>query len=362
MSWRAFRKSESVMADGQSEHSRSSLRPAQGSEYTFPSAYILYLGEAVKRWHVTVPDLLEGTGLAAQDLDDPKLRVSLPQFVAVLERARKLSGEPAIGYHFGYALQVSAHGSLGTCVRSAPNVREAIELAIQFWPLVTNAQSLRLRVENGEASIIVEEHADFGSARDIVLLSLLVALSRVGNGITGTDMRHTGYADIALPPPEYASRPPILGSRVRFGQPVSRLVFTTSCLTASPMAGDPIALRFASEECARTMDTLDGTRRTSARVQALLGRGRGGVPSVSEVAAALGTSPRTLKRQLAGEGTSFSTLVETELRERALLLLRSNSLSTKDVAATLGYSNVSNFTRAFVRWTGKTPTEQRLAR
>jgi AraC-like DNA-binding protein len=122
---------------------------------------------------------------------------------------------------------------------------------------------------------------------------------------------------------------------------------------------DPIALRFTLEKCERELDQLEGTRRTVGRVQRILRREGSGVPSLVEVAATLHMSARTLKRQLATEGTSFSAEVEDSLRERALILLRSRTMPLKDIARTLGYSTFANFARAFQRWTGKTPGEMR---
>jgi AraC-like DNA-binding protein len=84
--------------------------------------------------------------------------------------------------------------------------------------------------------------------------------------------------------------------------------------------------------------------------------------SLDETARALGLSSRTLKRRLADEGTDFSTILDDQRRQRALLLLRSADLSVEDVAARVGYSDVANFTRAFRRWAGTTPTAYRRAR
>jgi AraC-like DNA-binding protein len=70
-------------------------------------------------------------------------------------------------------------------------------------------------------------------------------------------------------------------------------------------------------------------------------------------------SPRTLKRQLAGEGTSFSQIEDEERREKAMFLLGSPALSLKEIADRLGYANLANFSRAFQRWTGHTPGEHR---
>ncbi len=85
------------------------------------------------------------------------------------------------------------------------------------------------------------------------------------------------------------------------------------------------------------------------------------VRSVQEVAAALGTSERSLRRQLAAEGVSFSSLLEEERLERAKLLLLSTAMSIDHIAARLGYSNVANFGRAFRRWTDHTPADYRRA-
>jgi AraC-like DNA-binding protein len=81
--------------------------------------------------------------------------------------------------------------------------------------------------------------------------------------------------------------------------------------------------------------------------------------SLEYFANALGVSTRTLKRQLAAEGASFSTLVDEERRARATYLLGSPEISLKDIADRLGYANLANFTRAFARWTGQTPTAYR---
>jgi AraC-like DNA-binding protein len=85
----------------------------------------------------------------------------------------------------------------------------------------------------------------------------------------------------------------------------------------------------------------------------------GGFPTLDAAARTLGLSSRTLKRRLADEGTDFTTLLDEQRRQRALLLLRSANLSVEAVAEQVGYSDVANFTRAFRRWSGTTPTAYR---
>ena len=62
---------------------------------------------------------------------------------------------------------------------------------------------------------------------------------------------------------------------------------------------------------------------------------------------------------LTQQETSFTAIVDDEREKRALRLLSTPSLTMESVAAQLGYSSVSNFVRAFHRWTGQTPAAYR---
>jgi AraC-like DNA-binding protein len=66
-------------------------------------------------------------------------------------------------------------------------------------------------------------------------------------------------------------------------------------------------------------------------------------------------SPRTLRRRLIGEKTSYKSLVEDIRKNKAIDLLQTTTQSTQQIAAELGYSDLSNFYRAFKRWTGRNP-------
>jgi hypothetical protein len=220
-------------------------------EHTLPAVHVLYVVELVKRWNVREEALLEGSGLDVAALAEPRRRLPIPTVVAILERARALTGDPVLGFHLGVQMQVSAHGHLGIAALSASTMQEALDLTVRFMPIVTTGLAVRLRVEGRDASLVVEERADFGSARDIVLIALLVGIWRAGEALTGRSL--LGYLDFALP--EIAHHPGLasFGPRVRFGQPVTRLLFDTSMLALPYRMGDPVAAHFAREECERLL-------------------------------------------------------------------------------------------------------------
>jgi len=73
---------------------------------------------------------------------------------------------------------------------------------------------------------------------------------------------------------------------------------------------------------------------------------------MARVAELLSMHRRTLNRRLDACGTTFQTLVEEVRFGIARQLLEDTDLPLSQVAATVGYSDVSAFTRAFRRWSG----------
>ena len=99
----------------------------------------------------------------------------------------------------------------------------------------------------------------------------------------------------------------------------------------------------------------DGSFSGSARIM-LASMLEDGLPSIQQLAAASAASVRTLQRRLGDEGTSFSALLESVRRSKAVERLATGDANVVSVAAELGYARQSSLTRAMIRWTGVPPT------
>jgi AraC-like DNA-binding protein len=327
----------------------------QGSpEPSLPAVHTLHLIQLVERWNVSAEELLNGLSLGTDELSDPAARVSITTAQKIAERACALTGEPGLGFYMGLQMRISAHGYVGFAAMTASNVREALEVAVRFTPTRTTALALRLHVSDRVASLVIEERYPLDIAREFIITSLLVGLWQIGNALTGREL--TGSADFTFPEPAYFTRfSQLAPGHVRFSQPANQLVFDASALDLPLTMADPAALRLAREQCERALDALGYEGHVVARARALMPRKDGGFLTLDELAQRMSVSARTLKRKLAEHGTSYSQLLDDQRREKALLLLRSLDLSVDEIADRLGYSDSANFTRAFRRWTGKTP-------
>jgi AraC-like DNA-binding protein len=71
-------------------------------------------------------------------------------------------------------------------------------------------------------------------------------------------------------------------------------------------------------------------------------------------------SERTLARKLSDEGLNFTEILQQLRRDLSVRLLE-RKLHVSKIAWLLGFHEVSAFTHAFKRWTGKTPSQMRTA-
>jgi AraC-like DNA-binding protein len=277
-----------------------------------------------------------------------------------MERARSLTGEPGLGVYLGLQMRASAHGYVGFAAMTAPKLIDAIRLAIQYAPIRTTAITLRGSVEGELGLMTVHEEADFGPARDAIVLAILVGIWQSACGLTGRELKM--QMDLAFPEPPYFGHFAHALPKARFGAPENQLAGTTRGFDLPLTLADPAAVQLAREQCDRLAQSLGLDGRVGPRVRSLLSGRDGALRSFDDVAKDLGMSARTLRRRLSDEGVTFAFLLNDQRKETSMAMLRSRELSVDDVAARLGYSNAANFTRAFRQWTGMTPTAYRAGR
>jgi AraC-like DNA-binding protein len=85
-----------------------------------------------------------------------------------------------------------------------------------------------------------------------------------------------------------------------------------------------------------------------------------GIPSLEQLAANFNTSPRSLQRKLQEEGVTYQEVADSIRKSLALHYLSSGS-PVKEISYILGYNELSAFSRAFKRWTGRTPVTYQQA-
>jgi AraC-like DNA-binding protein len=112
-------------------------------------------------------------------------------------------------------------------------------------------------------------------------------------------------------------------------------------------ANDAVVIRYLSR--------LDRATLACRVQQAILDALPNGAPSKGMIARQLAMSPRNLQRRLAEEGQTFQALLDEARMTLARSYIEEGRLSVTEIAFVLGFADTSAFSRAFKRWTGKSP-------
>jgi len=323
-----------------------------------PASYALsLLALMIERGHRD-SDVLAGSQLTREQLQDQRAQIGAWQYAVLLANARRLDADHGLAYELGLRSQVTKHGFVGFGLISCATLREAIEFSERYFrarvPAFTNSMS----VSGGQVVIELHETLPLGPFRDFIMDLVVVELCSLFAKVLGLDPGVSGWlSEIGVPHAEpaayarYRDRLPPF----HFGQKAVEIRFPASMLDEPIATADPVSVQLAIERCEQEMTRQAEASGTRGQVlQRLVCRG-GRYPEVSDMAQAMHTSERTLKRRLQDEGTSFQALLD-EVRQRdAMRLLGNPKLAIKQVAEAVGYSDPANFARAFGKWTGCSP-------
>lgn len=328
------------------------------SHGTVAPAFVRGMLAGVARAGLSPATLLAELGIDADCLGNDARRVPITDYAALYNHINAALDDEAFGL-FSAPMRVGSFEFLCRATITAPHLEEALERAIRFLRVVLPAMAVRVRREGDAAIIEIVEREPLTSGRVFAyewLLRLLHGLAcwLVGRGIA------LDAVDFPYPPPIHADDYALIyTANSRFDAPR---------LTAR-IAGNLLELPIRRDETA-LQHFLDGApgkltmlyrrdREAVARVRDHLRSALPDLPNLASTAAALQMTPRTLNRRLEDEGSSFRAIKDALRRDIALARITKTTQPVAAIAAELGFSEPSAFFRAFVGWTGTSPSAYR---
>ncbi|MEA1080818.1 AraC family transcriptional regulator [Marinobacter qingdaonensis] len=326
------------------------------SQPTVPGTYVLLLLDVTERWNVPMAELLGHEGLVLEDLLRSGFRLPRDCFARLIEQAISLTGEPGIGFLMGLQMKVSCHGVIGQAAMVARTLGEALDIAIAYFKMPSSDLELCLDSQGDEVRLALVERDGRYQLGEVGAMFLLTGFAAMAEALTGSKLRGRGVVRFAKP--SYMSRfDHLMAGPLTFNGGFNGFIFDRSILDSRLVMSDPVAARVAREQCKEELGRLGGGRSLAQQVRDLVFDEEMGFASIEEVAAKLHVTPRTLQRRLRAEGAVFRELVESIRQQHARRLLALGQKSIGQVSDLLGYSDVTNFSRAFRRWTGRSPRE-----
>ena len=304
-------------------------------------------------------ELLAGSGLALNQFDAQPPYLTQSQVEQMFANAYRITGNACLGIEFGFNLNFAAHGPLGFAGLTARTVREALEQMVHYMPLVTSLIRLGKHLDESHQLYHIQvmprpgvnvQTADF-LVQTVMCSIYVMTRFLLGNQVEVTLNWQCPGSDIIRE--QFRNT----NTRLHFNCSENTLVGALDLLATPVVLADEPARRHAIEMCEAEMRELEKQTSLSHRIYMQLLDNHQNMPGIEQISKQLHLSTRTVHRRLKDDGTCYRDLVNAARMTLARQYLARDGLSITEVAYLLGYGDSANFTRAFKRSNGVTPTQ-----
>lgn len=324
----------------------------------------------ISTWAIAVLNTLETCGFDPEDvarkagldrklLSNPDARIKIKDMSRLWKIAVEMTGDESLGLRAAENIRPTTFHALGFAIMVSSSLMDAFERLKRFYHIVSD--SVEVRFEHGKDTMSFcfnpydhmpqpsDEAFDMAMA-SIVSFARLLTNSKLNP--VQVDLRRKNPVN----PVAFIS---LFRSPVSFCADSNRIVFKIKD-TKKPLAA-------ANAEIARRNDQIvvdylarfDKDRMSHKVHVKLIDLLPQGEPSFDKLARSMGLSTRSLHRYLQKENVVYREILNDIRKNLAAQYLKQPNLSIIEVAFQLGYSDSSNFTRAFKRWFGVSPKEYR---
>jgi AraC-like DNA-binding protein len=298
------------------------------------------------------PEILDGSGVSWSDIESLQ-PLDLDTIAGLFDYlARRTPADFAI--RAGYKSKVRNYGIVGFATMSMPTLRHAFEHWSRYY-LVSGDPIITSISEHGdEWRMHFEPRCRMSkAAQRFCIETSVAALEPVIEELTDSPPGTLGI-DFSSDGPSWNQECGVFRTRnIRFNRRCTTYHGKRTDLDRPIPSGDAAVSEMFLRQCDGFLAELTNARSTSERLEDLMRASAGSIPSLEKMATALGTSCRSLQRELQAEGIGYQELVKRYRIRHAKLLLREKRPNIKAIAHMLGFNDAGSFRRAFRTWTGE---------
>jgi len=339
--------------------SRSVLDVAE--KHWMPAVYIVRMIEAAAEAGSFEPDwMLARIGLNNRDLVEKDARCSVAHRLRLLHAITTTNDIPGLGLLAGRRIMVPDHGIVGYAILSSANLRSVMDVIARFHQLSNPTVRFAHYVDGND--VVIDEAPIFpfdDVATRYHLEEMLAAWLPIGALLQQGSLRFTQIRVPWARPSYHSLYEQLFRCSIAYNQPDCGARFPASLLDELISLANPEMALLCEQQCDIVAHEQDSDGKILYQVQRVLLNQPGQFPSIESVASKLNVSPRTLRRHLAAEQTSFRDIVGNLRMAIAVKYLQNTRMTSQSIAALLGYSDAANFHRAFKKSHGLTPKDFR---
>lgn len=304
-------------------------------------------------------------GRERADLLLPDERITPIEIFKALKAAISIIGHDSFGFQYGRTIDSISSGRTTRVAFSAPTLGEAIDRVVHFTKempsvvtasaeIVDNKYRVKVNAPWSKKILPPSMHRFFTEAHMSLVYKKMIDF--LGHQPSDVVIRFSHEE------PENEDGFKKLKINVIYNAEENSIALPTALKNAPNVKYvkclDDQAISLCEEKLKEHAELKTLTRTEQVR-KIVLTSSTGQGPILNQVAEQLNISPRTLTRNLKQEGTHFQSIIDQHRFTIARTLLSNTCQPISSIAHELGFSDSSNFRRAFKKWANKTPKEFR---
>jgi AraC-like DNA-binding protein len=326
--------------------------------YSFP-----LMLEIMQELGVAPTSVLNNTGLDLATVSREETRVSFLQALKFVRNLLKHSPRADIGLHIGDRYHISTYGVLGYAMMSCTTWADALRLAGRFHRVASSLVAIELDIDSKRQTltyVATPFYPDLDDIEPFTVEKLFASLIAVSKPVL-PEPAYPSRVSFTHPRPRYAAAyEAIFPCPVEFGARENRFEVDMARLQQPLLAANEVCAamgrRMCEEHLSQYEQADDSIRR---KVTDQLLAAPSGMPGMDSVAEKLHMSSRTLRRLLQAENCTFQDICDELRHDLSKKYLRSSHLNLDEIAHLVGFTESTNFRRAFKRWQGVPPARYR---
>jgi AraC-like DNA-binding protein len=312
---------------------------------------LVALPDMLREFRVDPEALLRDRGLPPDALASPERRIPFFQMGRLFKSAAERTGCEYFGLLFGQRLGLRHMGTLGEVARNASTVGEAVRTMAVHQRLFSRGALAFVLTEGGRATLGYSIFHGSTVGADQVHDGMAAWMLNIVRELTAPGWTPDAFMLARSRPRSTVAYRRALPARIEFSAEFTGMRFSSTLLRERIPGADSHRFRtFEGQIEAIGRNSFLNDVRRALRLQMI----HGGAAN-DRVAQTLEMHRRTLHRRLRESGTTFREVLDEVRYDTACHLLRLTEMPQMEIAVSLGYSDVTTFTRAFRRWSGVTP-------
>lgn len=324
------------------------------------SSVALLIAKAVESYGCDSASLFRQAGMDPAKLRDPNARYPYPAITRLWKLASKETGDPCFGLTAAKFWHPTSLHALGYSWMASASLHDALERVVRYIRLVASIAQARLVEAPQEIQfVLIRPDIDPSPADEAIDAGMAVIMDMCRTSY-GVDLNPLRVVTKRAEPECSGAFQEIYRVPIQFNGDKDALYFRPGELRTQLPTANPELARANDEIAIKYLARYDRSR-VAMQVRAkLIDQLPSGTPTETVIAKSLHLSLRSLQRKLKEEGTTYKQLLNDTRRELATLYIKNSQLRLNEITYLLGFSESSNFTRAFKRWNGVTPSAYRV--